>query len=107
MGSIIAIHLNVPTVVNLIRADSFDHPYPSPGLGVLTNIRLLVNIANELQFVRSHLTTNFQAVVTHEQVLDQTSLLLKQDVKRAGFYEDGNGTIAALVTMAITMDLKK
>ena len=107
MGSIIASHLNVPTVVNLFRADSFDHPYPSPGLGVLTNIRLLVNIAYELQFFPSHLNTNFQAVVTHEQVLDQTSLLLKQDVKRAGFYADGTIAASISITMAITMELKR
>ena len=43
--------------------------------------------------------------MTNEQVLDPTSLLIKQDIKQAGFYEDG--IIAASVTMAIILELEK
>ena len=52
-----------------------------------------------------HLTINFQAVVTSEQLLDLTRLLQKQDTKRLGFYKDG--TITSLATVAITMELEK
>ena len=61
------------------------------------------NLANGLKHAWSHLKTKFQEVSTPEQAADE-SLLLNQDVTRAGFSPDG--TIAPSVTNAVTTELK-
>ena len=74
-GSLTPGHL--PAVVTLFGTDSFTHPYTAPWRGVLNNSRPVGNIANGLLLTWSQLTTNFQAVVSDEQILAGTRLLLK------------------------------
>ena len=80
--------LNVSAIINLFGEGSFDHPFMEPCENLLTASTPSINLANGLRYAWSHLTTTFQEVVTQEKLIDKT-LLLTQDIARAGFYIGG------------------
>ena len=95
--------LSIPSINNLFGEGSFDHPFASPWDTLLTMSGPSSNLANGLKHAWSNLKTKFQEVSTPEQAADD-SLLLNQDVTRAGFSPDG--TVAPSVTNAVTIELE-
>ena len=86
-GCVIPCPLNVHAVIKLFGADSFDHPHPAPWRGVLVNSRPSGNIANGLRLAWNHLTTNFQVVVTNEQLSSKKRNIIETSfVKGSGVH---------------------
>ena len=83
---------------------SFDHPITSPWSSLLTNSNPSTNTVSGLKFAWSHLQLNFQEVSSRKQALD-ASLLLNQDITRAGFGAGfgADSTVAPSVTNVITI----
>ena len=89
---------------NLFGEWSVDHPFTEPWENLLTPSTPSVNLANGFRYAWSQSTTTFQEVTTQEQLIDET-LLLTQDIARAGFYI--GGTVSPSVTNAITIKLER
>ena len=100
-GNAIKGRFNLPSIVDMLGANSFDTDNNEPWKH-LFETRPDSSIARGFDEAWSHLTHNFQNVKSHE--INTEKFLLEQTLHRAGRY--GDGTVPKSVTHAATMELE-
>ena len=96
--------LKLPSIVAMLGEGSFNHPFTAPWSCLLSTNESSNSYADGLKHAWSHLQHNFQDVSSQERASDP-SLLLNQDISRAGFGADG--TVSRSVTNAVTIELER
>ena len=96
--------ISLPSIIAHFGEGSFSHPIDAPWETLLAESGPSSNLANGLKASWTHLQSNFQEASTNDRANDD-SLLLTQDVSRAGFYKDG--TFAPSITNAVTIELER
>ena len=97
--------MHVPSIVALLGATSFNKPLNAPWETLLSSNRDSTHLANGLDTAWTHLQTHFQSAATVDQLVDESSYLLNQEDKWAGFYPDGRHPKS--VTNAVTVELER